>query len=207
VRTAHDWYNVLYMLGVEPSVAADWSEVFADVVGPETFSAGDEDLSAFLGQILHESGGLRYMTEQMNYSAERLTVVWPNRFPTKADAAPYANNPEALANKVYGGRMGNDQPGDGWRYRARTPLGITGKDNYAWLGHLLGRDFVGLPELLEQPRFALEAAIAWWENKIPDSLLGDIEKTTRRVNGGTLGLAHREDLTDKAREALARWTC
>lgn len=203
MRTAHDWYNVLCMLEVKPGVAAEWAEVFADVVGPETFSAGDEDLSAFLGQILHESAGLTRLQESLTYSAERLTVVWPGRFPTKAEAQPYANNPEALANKVYGGRMGNTEPGDGWKYRGRGPLQITGRDNYRSVGAIMGQDLEGMPELLEQPRFALEAAIAWWEDKIPDSLLGDIEKTTRRVNGGTLGLAHREDLTDKAREALA----
>lgn len=203
MRTAHDWYDILIACQVKPHVAAEWSEVFADVVKPDSFSAGDEDLSAFLGQILHESDGLTRLEENLSYSAERLTVVWPNRFPTKADAQPYARNPEALANKVYGGRMGNTDPGDGWKYRGRGPPQVTGRDNYRAVGEIMGQDLEGMPELLEQPRFALEAAIAWWEDRIPDSLLGDIEKTTRRVNGGTLGLAHREDLTEKAREALA----
>jgi len=203
MRTAHDWYDILIACQVKPHVAAEWSEVFADVVKPDSFSAGDEDLSAFLGQILHESDGLTRLEENLSYSAERLTVVWPNRFPTKADAQPYARNPEALANRVYGGRMGNTDPVDGWKYRGRGPLQVTGRDNYRSVGGIVGQDLETMPELLEQPRFALEAAIAWWEDKIPDSLIGDIEKTTRRVNGGTFGLAHREDLTDKAREALA----
>jgi len=203
MRTAHDWYDILIACQVKPHVAAEWSEVFADVVKPDSFSAGDEDLSAFLGQILHESDGLTRLEENLSYSAERLTVVWPGRFPTKADAQPYARNPEALANKVYGGRMGNTEPGDGWKYRGRGPLQVTGRDNYRSVGGIVGQDLEAMPELLEQPRFALEACIAWWEDRIPDELLGDPEKTTRRVNGGLIGLAHREELTNAAREALA----
>lgn len=202
-RTATDWNRVLIACNVKPSVAAMWSQVFADTIKDDTFSQGESEIDDFLGQILHESDGLQHLTEQMHYSAERLTVVWPSRFPTVNDARPYANNPEALANKVYGGRMGNNEPGDGWRYRARTPLGITGKDNYQWLGDLLGQDLVSLPELLEQPRYALEACIAWWEGKIPDTMIGDIEKITKRVNGGLIGLVDREERTRRAQEALA----
>lgn len=203
MRTAHDWYDILIACQVKPHVAAEWSEVFADVVKPDSFSAGDEDLSAFLGQILHESDGLTRLEENLSYSAERMTVVWPNRFPTKADAQPYARNPEALANKVYGGRIGNTDPGDGWKYRGRGPLQVTGRDNYRSVGGIVGQDLETMPELLEQPRFALEACIAWWEDRIPDELLGDPEKTTLPVNSGLIGLAHREELTNAAREALA----
>lgn len=201
-RTATDWNRVLIACNVKPSVAAMWSQVFADTIRDDTFSQGESEIDDFLGQILHESDGLQHLTEQMHYSAERLTVVWPSRFPTVNDARPYANNPEALANKVYGGRMGNNEPGDGWRYRARTPLGITGKDNYQWLGDLLGQDLVSLPELLEQPHYALEACIAWWEGKIPDTMIGDVEKITKRVNGGLIGLVDREERTARAQEAL-----
>ncbi len=203
MRTAHDWYDILIACQVKPHVAAEWSEVFADVVKPDSFSAGDEDLSAFLGQILHESDGLTRLEENLSYSAERMTVVWPNRFPTKADAQPYARNPEALANKVYGGRIGNTDPGDGWKYRGRGPLQVTGRDNYRSVGGIVGQDLETMPELLEQPRFALEACIAWWEDRIPDELLGDPEKTTLPVNSGLIALAHREELTNAAREALA----
>lgn len=202
MRTARQWYEILVACQVRPIVAAQWSEVFADTVRPGTFSDGDDDLRAFLGQILHESAGLTHLSENLNYTAERLTVVWPWRFPTLADARPYANNPEALANRVYGGRMGNTQPGDGWRYRGRSPLQITGLQNYAFVGDLMGQDLIGLPELLEQPRYALEACIAWWENKIPDDVLGDPEKTTRIVNGGVIGLADRVHLTELAGAAL-----
>lgn len=203
MKTAHDWYDILIRCQVKPTVAAAWSEVFADVVKPGSFSQGDAEIDDFLGQVLHESAGLTRFSENLNYSAERLCDVWPTRFPTIEAARPYARNPESLANKVYGGRMGNTEPGDGWRYRGRGPIQLTGKDNYRAVGDLMGQDLVGLPELMEQPRYALEAAIAWWEDRIPDSMLGDTEKVSRRVNGGLIGLADRIELTHAAGAALA----
>lgn len=202
-RTPQEWNQILIRCEVKPIVAAVWSVVFADTIKVDSFSQGNAELDDFLGQILHESDRLQALTENMNYSAERLCKVWPGRFPTLADARPYAHNPEALANKVYGGRMGNKAPGDGWKYRARTPIGLTGYDNYAFVGELMGQDLTVMPELLEQPRFALEACILWWEDRIPDSMLGDPEKVTKRVNGGLIGLADREYLTELAGEAIA----
>lgn len=200
---AADWYELLVHCNVKPTVAAAWAQVFFEEAHPSKFSKGIEELDDFVGQILHESGGLTRLVEDLDYSAQRLTQVWPSRFPTLESAQPYARNPEALANKVYGGRMGNTEMGDGWRYRGRTPIQITGKANYARVGDLMGQDLVGLPELLEQPRFALEACVHWWEDRIPDSILGDPEKVTRRVNGGLIGLAEREHLTALAQESLA----
>jgi putative chitinase len=202
-RTPDDWYKVLLTCGVTQHIAQEWAIVFSDVVTETSFSQGDTELDDFLGQILHESGLLTTFTENLNYSAERLCVVWPGRFPTLADARPYAHNPEALANRVYGGRLGNTDPGDGWRYRGRSPIQLTGKANYAHVGDLMGQDLVNMPELLEQPRFALEACIYWWEDRIPDSMIGDVTKISTRVNGALLGLADRERLTQDATEALA----
>lgn len=203
MRTAREWNSILLACGVKPSVAAVWSDVFADTVKADSFSQGDAELDDFLGQVLHESAGLTRLEEGLNYSAERLTVIWPSRFPNVNEARPYARNPEALANRVYGGRMGNTEPGDGWRFRGRGPIQLTGRANYEFVGNLIGQDLTVIPELMSQPRYALEATIAWWEDRIPDSMIGDPEKVTRRVNGGLIGLAHREDLTDAAREALA----
>lgn len=203
MRTAHQWYDILVASQVKPLVALRWADVFASVVKPTSFSQGDAELASFLGQILHESAGLTQFGENLSYSAERLTQVWPSRFPTLESAQPYARNPEALANKVYGGRMGNIYIGDGWRFRGRGPIQLTGRDNYRAVGDLMGQDLTSLPELLEQPRYALESAIAWWEDRIPDSMVGDTERVTRRVNGGLTGLADRERLTDLAEGALA----
>jgi len=203
VRDASQWLNILLHCQVNPATAAAWAPVFAVEVKPTTFNLGDTELDDFLGNILHESAGLTKLVENMNYSAQRLTEVWPRRFPTLADARPYANNPEALANRVYGGRMGNTRLGDGWLYRARSPIGITGAHNYAHVGELMGQDLLTMPELLEQPHFALEACILWWEDSIPDSMIGDPEKVTERVNGGLIGLADRERRSALAQEALA----
>ena len=203
LMNANYWREVLLKCGVKVMTAAQWAPVFADVVKDNSFNMGSTEVDDFLGQILHESASLTQFSENLNYSAERLCVVWPSRFPTLQSAQPYARNPQALANKVYGGRMGNTQPGDGWKYRGRAPIQITGHDNYAAVGKLMGQDLLTLPELLEQPRFALEACIAWWEDRIPDSMIGDPQKVTKRVNGGLIGLADRMHLTDAAQKALA----
>lgn len=202
-RDASQWLDILLHCQVKPAVAAEWAEVFARQVGESTFSLGDAELDDFLGQILHESAGLTQFTENLHYSAERLCQVWPRRFPTPNDARPFAYNPEALANRVYGGRMGNTQPGDGWKYRGRTPIQLTGKDGYRHVGELMGVDLVSDPDQLSQPDNALRAAILWWEDRIPDSMIGDPEKVTERVNGGLIGLVDRTHRTDLAREALA----
>ena len=203
MRSAEDWYNILVQCQVRPLVAVPWGQVFYDTVHGDTFSAGDADLRNFLGQVLHESNGLTSLEENLNYQATRLMVVWPSRFPNLAAAQPFAGNPEALANNVYAGRMGNTQPGDGYLFRGRGLVMVTGRTNYKFVGDLLGQDLVDLPGLLTQPHFALEAAIAWWESRIPDACLCDIPRVTRIVNGGQIGLADRINLTNLAGKALA----
>lgn len=202
-RTTEEWTKVLLACEVDEATAAVWAPVFADVIEEGSFNQGDLELDDFLGQVLHESNHLERLSENLSYSAERLCAVWPGRFPTLNDARPYAKNPEALANRVYGNRLGNTKLGDGWKYRGRTPIQITGHDNYVRVGELMGQDLVNMPELLEQPRFALEACIHWWEDAIKDEMLGDIEKVTKRVNGGLIGLAEREHTTAEAQAALA----
>ena len=200
---ARSWNDLLIACQVKPTVAAAWSQVFAEVVKPGSFSAGQDEIDDFIGQILHESAGLTRLSEDLNYSAARLMVVWPSRFPTLASAGPFSRNPEKLANKVYGGRMGNTEPGDGWLYRGRGPIQLTGKANYRRVGTLVGQDLVGIPDLAAQPRFALEIAIAWWEDAIPDELLGDPEKVRRRVNNSLRGLAEVEHYAALARDSFA----
>jgi putative chitinase len=114
----------------------------------------------FLSTALEESGGLRLLVENLNYSAERAAEVWPSRFPTAAAAAPFAHNPPALADKVYGGRMGNTAPGDGWKFRGRGLIQITGHDNYAALAKETGLPFVDRPDLVNDPAHLLECAVA-----------------------------------------------
>lgn len=202
-RAPSDWLRILLACGVRATTATRWSEVFATVVTDTAFSAGDAELDDFLGQVLHESALLERIEEGLSYSAERLMAVWPARFPTLADAQLYARNPEHLANKVYGGRLGNNTIGDGYKYRGRGLVQVTGRYNYRLVGKALGVDLEEHPELLSDPDIALAASIAWWEGKIPDSAMGDIVKVTKLVNGGVHGLEDRRKLSEAARRALA----
>lgn len=199
-----DWYALLVQCGVKPTVAAIWSTVFYEVVTPFKFSRGNDELDDFIGQILHESLNLTRLEEDLDYSATRLMMVWPKRFPTIDVALEYAHNPPKLAEKVYGGRMGNVNPGDGWTYRGRSPIMITGADGYRFVGDLMQQDLLGVPDLLAQPRYSLEACLLWWEAKIPDEFINDVRRVSMRVNGGIIGLSEREHLTAKAGQALDR---
>ena len=195
------WANILAAIGVRPRTADDWADTFARVMDERPFSS-DEDVPNFLGQVVHESAMLERIEENLNYSAQRLCQVWPRRFPTLASAQPFARNPRALANKVYGGRLGNTAPDDGWAYRGRGLIQITGRDNYRQMQHITGLPLLDEPDLLLEQEPALRASIAWWEESVPDELLGDVMRVTRVVNGGTIGLEHRQQLTQRAYRAL-----
>jgi putative chitinase len=100
--------------------------------------------------------------------------------------------------------MGNTQPGDGWRNRGSGLIQITGADNLRAVQAATGIPVYDQPELLRKPTAeALRVCVAWWEKNIPDAIVGDVLRETKRVNGGTIGLADRQHLTDEAREALA----
>ena len=203
MRSERDWLEILVGCGVKAATAAAWAEHFAAEVRVDAFSAGEDEIDDFLGQILHESGHLEHLEEGLSYSAERLMQVWPSRFPTVADARPYARSPEALANKVYGGRLGNVSAGDGWKYRGSGPIQITGKDNFAALERATGLPLIDNPERLRQPGpEGLRVCIAWWEGHVPDSVMGNVNKVTKAVNGGQVGLADRENITGQAQDAL-----
>lgn len=202
-RIAPEWAEILRRCGVRAVTAETWSEIFACTVDEDTFSAGDVDLKNFLAQVLHESAMLERLEEGLSYSAERLCAVWPRRFASLEAARPFARNPQALANRVYGGRMGNVDPDDGWKYRGRGLIQCTGRANYGLVESITGLPVLDQPELLAQPLEALQSAIAWWERAISDAILGDVERVSRAVNGGTAGLPDRIALTERAGEALA----
>lgn len=156
-------------------------------------------LRHFMAQVLHETGGLTVLHESMNYSAERMMVVWPSRFPTLASAKPFAHNQEALANKVYGGRMGNVNAGDGWKYIGRGLLQITGREDYAKYGKLLGIKLESTPDLAIDSAWSLKISAEEWKAKNcnakadEDSLI----KVTVAINGGKTGLAERQEWLKK----------
>lgn len=160
-------------------------------------------IAAFLAQVGHESGQLRTLVENLNYSAQALQSCWPARFDA-AMAAQYAHRPERIANVVYGSRMGNTAPGDGWKYRGRGLIQLTGKSNYQRCGEALGLDLVGSPELLEQPANAALAAGWFWSvnglNTLADA--GNFTQITQRVNGAQNGAADRLAIYQRALKVL-----
>jgi putative chitinase len=160
--------------------------------------------AAFIGQCAHESANFTKLQENLNYSAKRLMQVWPSRFPDMDTAEKYENNPEKLANKVYAGRMGNTQEGDGYAYRGRGLIGITGRENYERCGKAIGIDLIGQPDLLAQPNCAALSAGWFWNklnlNDLADS--GDFDTMTKRINGGLIGLDDRKAKIAAAQKAL-----
>lgn len=200
--TADDWLNILPRLGVKDAVARAWAPAFESETQPSLFSQGMDDIMAALPHLLHETGMLEQMEENLRYSAKRLMAVWPSRFPTLASAEPFALNPQALANKVYGGRMGNVEPDDGWNYRGRA-WGLTGRANYALVGDWMGQDLVGMPHLIEGSYYALNSFRAYWEGAIPDNILSDQTKMRRRYNGGLIGMEHVAQLHRRVLEVFA----
>jgi putative chitinase len=188
-----------------PNAQPNYAQAFASadqVLAPYGINANALRLAHFMAQILHETGGLTILIESLNYSAPRLVQVWPNRFKTIAAATPYAHNPEKLANFVYGGRMGNTQPGDGWRFIGRGLLQITGRDSYARYGQALGIDLVGSPDLAFAATSCLQIAAEEWtaagSNAFADA--DSLRKVTRAINGGYVGLASRQEWLTKAKQ-------
>jgi putative chitinase len=155
-------------------------------------------LAHFLAQCGHESGGFKATQENLNYSAKGLAGIFKKYFPTEAAAAPYARQPQKIASKVYGGRMGNgpESTGEGYKFRGRGYIQLTGKENYTAFGKSIGEDMVANPDMVASTYALLSAAWFFSKNglhKIADEGASDIvvTKITKRVNGGTIGLSDR----------------
>lgn len=162
----------------------------------------------FLAQISHESGGGTVDREDLSYThASRIREVWPTRFHSIADAEPYVRNPEKLANKVYQGRMGNTEPGDGYLYRGRGLLQITGRESYREIGTVTGLDLVGSPDLAFSPEHALEIAAAEFMHLgcLPYCDRDSLYNVTERVNGGQEGAVDRAIWLKRWRPLVADW--
>lgn len=158
-----------------------------------------------MAQISHECGAGHDVVENLNYSAGRMMQVWPSRFPTMQSAQPYAGNPRALANKVYNGRMGNRAGSDdGWIFRGRGASQTTGREGYERVKKATGLDVVAHPEWLIDPRFFLLCGVSDFVNCgcLPFAKADDVLNVTRRLNGGTIGLAQRKAWLAKWKAAL-----
>lgn len=166
---------------------------------------GINRLAFFLAQLGHESNGLTVREESLNYSATRLMQVWPSRFPTLESAKKYENNPEKLANFVYGNRLGNIDDGDGFKYRGRGYIQLTGRDNYKKMGKMVGLDLEANPDLASQPGNAAKIACAFWTSRNINAVcdVGDFTAVTKLVNGGTTGMADRQAWLSKIQTVLS----
>jgi putative chitinase len=155
-------------------------------------------LAHFLAQCGHESGGFRATQENLNYSAKGLAGIFKKYFPTEAAAAPYARQPQKIASKVYGNRMGNgpESTGEGYKFRGRGYIQLTGKENYTAFGKSIGEDIISNPDVVASKYALLSAAWFFSKNglhKMADEGASDtvVTKITKRVNGGTIGLPDR----------------
>lgn len=163
-----------------------------------------EATAHFVGQVDHETGGFKYDKENLNYSADALRSTFGKYFPTDAEARAYARQPEKIANKVYANRMGNgpESTGDGWKFRGRGSLQLTGKNNYAAFSMAMNR-----PQVLMNPDSLLPddywtVAVFFFRQNNLFSLTNTVDynsirNLTRRINGGYNGLQHRYDMTMK----------
>lgn len=179
---------------------------------PYLFQAMDEfeintpiRIAAFIAQTAHESAEYTSLIENLNYSADALMRVWPSRF-TPEKVTSYARQPEKIANCVYANRMdnGDELSGDGWRYRGRGVIQITGRYNYEACGTALKLDLVSKPELLEQPLNTFRSAAWYWASRKLNALADnqDFKGITRGINGGLNGLEDRIKYYNRAKAVL-----
>lgn len=182
-----------------PGVWADSLNAALPMFGIDT----PDRIASFLAQTGYESSQYNRLEENLRFTtAARLMKVWPKRFPNEASAAPFLNNAQKLADFVYANRMGNGDANsdDGFRFRGRGVIQLTGRSNYTAAGKALGADLVGQPDLLKRPDFACLSAAWFWQShglneladdRTDDSDLEDFTEITRHINGGTTGIKER----------------
>ena len=191
----------------------EWHLALSEIC-PEYGIDSKQRLAAFLAQCCHESGGFKFLKENLNYRAESLMKTWPSRFPTLAFAQQYARNPEKIANYVYANRMGNGptESGDGWRYIGRGLIQLTGRENYSWFAASIETPVDEIPDYLETFEGAVQSACWFWDtnnlNRWADA--GDFDGVSDVVNrgrktekqGDAIGFADRLKYYNKALEVL-----
>jgi putative chitinase len=185
--------NLGEMIGKNPYLDY-WYEAICEIC-PEYEINTPQRLAAFIAQCAHESGGFKFLKENLNYKAASLRKVFPKYFPDDAIAAAYANKPEMIANRVYANRMGNgdEASGDGWTFCGRGLIQLTGKNNYTFFAGSLDIPLEECAEYLGTFEGAVQSACFFWEqnnlNQWADK--DDILTLTKRINGGTIGLEDR----------------
>jgi putative chitinase len=187
-------------------------------IGPEWVDALNETFAkfginsvrqqaAFIGECGHECGNFRILEENLNYRAATLMKLWSKRFPSLEIANQYAGNPKKIANNVYASRMGNrdESSGDGYRFRGRGCIQLTGHANYYHAGEALGVDFVMQPDLVATPKYAALTAGWFWSTHGCNELANNADWVglTKKINGGTIGLDDRVKHTQEAISVLS----
>lgn len=172
---------------IEPiNIVAEYYEMFEN----------KKRIAAFLAQIAHESGGFNFVIENLNYSADGLRKVFPKYFPTQELATQYARQPDKIANRVYANRMKNgpESSGDGFKFRGRGLIQLTGRDNYTRFSEALGITLEETIQYLETPNGAVTSAGWFWDNNKLNTYCDkdDFIGLTKRINGGTIGLEDRK---------------
>ena len=159
----------------------------------------------FLAQIAHESAEMNRLVENLNYSGAGLLNTFPGHF-SEAEARTFAHRPEPIASRAYANRNGNgdEASGDGWRYRGRGLIQVTGKRNYTDCAKALDLDLVAQPESLETPEAAARSAAWFWRKQKLNAFAdeGDLEGCTRKINGGLNGMEARRDYYERAMRVL-----
>ena len=187
-------------------ISADWVDPLNETF--ERFGIVTHNQQAmFIGQCSHECGNFKLLEENLNYKAATLMKLWPKRFPTQEKANEFERNPRKIANSVYSSRMGNrdENSGDGFRFRGRGIIQLTGHSSYFHCGKALGVDFVANPDLVSSPKYAALSGGWFWSthnlNSPADAL--DYVKVTKIINGGQIGLDDRIKHVQQALAVLA----
>lgn len=193
--------------GINSALAQRWYR-HIDAAMKEFGITAVNDQAMFIAQLGHESAGFSWLVESFNYSVDGLKKTFGKRLSAyqcemlgRIDGKQVAHQPQ-IANLVYGGRMGNNSQGDGWKYRGRGLLQITGRENYTKCGAALQLDLVSTPELLEQERYAARSAAWFYALHGCLTYSGDVVRVTQIINGGQNGLTDRQTRFTRAKAAL-----
>lgn len=180
----------------KPSQLEKFIPALNDVCQYYEITETPERLAGFLAQVGHESGGFNFTVENLNYGAKGLMTTFKKYFPTEDLAKKYERKPEQIANRVYANRMsnGDEDSGDGWRFRGRGLIQLTGRHNYTKFAEALGVSIDEVVEFMETPDGAVSSAGWFWDNNSLNGYCdrGDFIGLTKRINGGTIGLADRQ---------------
>jgi putative chitinase len=188
------------MIGANPYLDY-WYDALCEILPVYEINT-PERVAAFLAQCAHESGGFKFLRENLNYRAESLMKTFPRHFKSLDEAKRYERKPEMIANKVYANRMGNgdEASGDGWRYLGRGLIQLTGKNNYTLFAAAIDTPLEEIPEYLQTFEGAIQSACWFWEqnniNQWADKK--DVVTMSKRINGGTIGMEDRVMKFNKA---------